>query len=115
MAAPEIRNRAQLVKDYQEVPLIYANEGRLGQVLLNLLVNAAQAIAPHHADENEIRLVTRTDELGRAVVEVHDTGCGIPEELLGQLFRPIRLHQTHRCRHRARAMDLSLDRVRAER
>jgi C4-dicarboxylate-specific signal transduction histidine kinase len=88
MAAPEIRHRARIVKDYRDVPLINANEARLGQVLLNLLVNAAQAITTHEPDRNEIRVVTRTDELGRAVVEVHDTGCGIPKDLIEQVFTP---------------------------
>ncbi|HEY2736250.1 MAG TPA: ATP-binding protein [Polyangiales bacterium] len=88
MAAPEIRHRARLVKDYRDVPLIDANEARLGQVLLNLLVNAAQSIDGDRPDANEIRVVTLTDASGRAVVEVHDTGCGIPQELVGQLFTP---------------------------
>jgi hypothetical protein len=44
MAWNEIRHRARLVKDYGDVPLVEGNEGRLGQVFLNLIVNAAQAI-----------------------------------------------------------------------
>ena len=45
----EIRHRARLVKDYGAVPLVDGNESRLGQVFLNLLLNAAQAI-PEGAD-----------------------------------------------------------------
>jgi CheY-like chemotaxis protein len=57
-------------------------------VFLNLIVNAAQAIPEGRADSNEIRIVTRVDQPRRAVVEISDTGCGIPDELAKQLFAP---------------------------
>ena len=44
MAFHEIKYRARIVKDFQDVPDILGNEGRLSQVFLNLLVNAAHAI-----------------------------------------------------------------------
>jgi PAS domain S-box-containing protein len=84
----EIRPRARLVEHYHEVPAVDAAEDRLGQVFLNLLLNAAQAIAPGHAAENEIRVVTRTDEAGCAVVEIEDTGCGIRPEIVPRIFDP---------------------------
>lgn len=68
--------------------MVKANESRLGQVFLNLLLNAAQAIPDGAAPENEIRIRTRTDGLGRAVVEVSDTGRGIPEDLRARVFDP---------------------------
>ena len=88
MAWNEIRHRARLVKDYGPVPHVEASESRLGQVFLNLLVNAAQAIPEGRADHNEIRVVTRTDEAGRARVEIRDTGSGIPPEVVGRIFDP---------------------------
>src|SRR5882672_737542 len=88
MAHNEIRHRARLIKQYGEVPTVHANESRLGQVLLNLLMNAAQAIPEGHADRNEIRVTTRTSATGEAVVEVSDTGSGIPSENLGRIFDP---------------------------
>jgi PAS domain S-box-containing protein len=88
IAMNEIRPRAKLVKDYRDAPLVEANESRLGQVLVNLLVNAAQAIPEGHADEHEIRLTTRTDEQGRAVIEVRDTGAGIAPEARSRIFDP---------------------------
>ena len=88
MAWNEVRHRARLVKDYGPVPFVEANESRLGQVFLNLVVNAAQAIPEGHADDNEIRVVTRTDAQGRAVVEVRDSGSGMGPETLRQLFTP---------------------------
>ena len=85
MAWNEIRHRARLVKDYGNVPGVLANEARLGQVFLNLVVNAAQAIPDGRAEENEIRVVTRV-EGARVIIEVSDTGCGIPPEIIGRIF-----------------------------
>jgi signal transduction histidine kinase len=88
MAWNEIRHRARLVKDYQPVPLVNANESQLGQVLLNLMVNAAQAMAEGHADRNELRVATKTSDDGRAIIEVSDTGLGIQREHLERIFDP---------------------------
>ncbi|MFO0676025.1 MAG: PAS domain S-box protein [Polyangiaceae bacterium] len=88
MAWNEVRHRARLVKDYADLPKVLANEGRLGQVFLNLIVNAAHAIPEGRASANEIRLVTRVDAQGRVVVNVEDTGSGIPAEVMPKLFRP---------------------------
>ena len=85
MAWNEIRHRAQLVKHYEAVPGVLANEARLGQVFLNLVVNAAQAIPEGQADRNEIRVTTRL-EAGRVVVEVSDTGPGIPPDIINRVF-----------------------------
>ncbi len=87
MVGNEIRHRARLRKDYQDVPLVEANEARLGQVFINLLLNAAQAIPEGQADRNEIRVATRL-EAGRVLVEVSDTGSGIASEIRGRIFDP---------------------------
>jgi PAS domain S-box-containing protein len=88
MAWNEIRHRACLVKAYGDVPCVDANEARLGQVFLNLVVNAAQALPEGHADTNEIKVTTSVDSSGRVVVEVRDTGPGIPADTLKNLFTP---------------------------
>ncbi len=87
MASGEIRHRARLVRDFGEVPPVVANEGRLSQVFLNLVINAAQAIEEGSAERNEITIRTFGED-GQAVVEVRDTGAGIPAEHLPHLFDP---------------------------
>ena len=88
MASSQIQHRAKLVRDYFDVPPVRGDAPRLGQVALNLLVNAAQAIPDGKATENEIRVVTRMDGAHRVVFEVRDTGCGIPPEIRRHLFEP---------------------------
>jgi PAS domain S-box-containing protein len=89
LAINEIRHRARFVRERGDVPLVLGTDSRLGEVVLNLLVNAAQAI-PDDADptQHEVRLVTRTDGAGNVVIEVSDTGCGIPRENLTRIFDP---------------------------
>jgi PAS domain S-box-containing protein len=88
MAWNEIRHRSTLVKAYTDVPLVFGNEARLGQVFLNLIVNAAQAIPEGRATQNEIRLVTHLHPSGHVAVDVKDTGEGIAPEVLGRIFTP---------------------------
>ncbi len=88
MARTEIRHRARLVMQLGALPPVMANESRLAQIFLNLILNAVQAIREGDAEKNELRVVTRTDPSGRAVVEVHDTGCGITQEVREKIFLP---------------------------
>jgi two-component system cell cycle sensor histidine kinase/response regulator CckA len=85
MAWNEIRHRAHVVKNYGPVPCVEGNQARLGQVFLNLLVNAAQALQEGRAEHNEVRVSTRLDGQ-RVVVEVSDTGGGIPPAVIGRIF-----------------------------
>jgi len=85
MAWNEIRHRANLVKSYGRVPEVEGNEARLGQVFLNLVVNAAQSLPPGQAEHNEIRVATIV-EGEHVVIEVSDTGVGIPPEIIGRVF-----------------------------
>jgi signal transduction histidine kinase len=88
MAWNEIRHRARLVREYEPVSLVEANEARLGQVFLNLLVNAAQAIPEGAVERNEVRVTLRMHDPRRVLVEMRDTGTGISSEVIGRIFDP---------------------------
>jgi two-component system, cell cycle sensor histidine kinase and response regulator CckA len=88
IAFNEIRHRARLVKEYGEVELVMANEARLAQVFLNLLLNAAQALPEGGASQHEIRAFVGHGPGRTVVVEVRDTGSGIPQEIIGRIFDP---------------------------
>jgi two-component system, NtrC family, sensor kinase len=88
LVSSQIQRHARLVRDFRDVPLVDVNEARLGHVLMNLLVNAAQAIPEGNAENNEIGVTTCTDEAGDAVLEVRDTGPGIPADLVCRIFEP---------------------------
>jgi signal transduction histidine kinase len=84
----EIGRHARLVRDFRPVPEVLATDGRLSQVFLNLILNAVQALPAPDPELHEIRLVTMTDDAGNAVVEVHDTGIGIPPQDIRKVFDP---------------------------
>jgi signal transduction histidine kinase len=83
IARNEIAQYCELVRDYGELPRIRARAGQLGQVFVNLIVNATQAIAEH----GRITLTTR-HEHGSVAITVADTGSGIAPEHLPKLFTP---------------------------
>ncbi len=87
MARSSTKHRAHVETDFAEVPMVEAAEHRLGQVFLNLVVNAAQAIPEGRGGQDLIRVATRA--FGRSVVvEVQDSGCGMSPEVLARLFEP---------------------------
>jgi two-component system NtrC family sensor kinase len=79
----ELKYRTKLVREYSDIPAVMCYGGKLAQVFLNLLVNAAQAIEEH----GTITIRTGQDE-AFVWVEVSDTGCGIPQENLHRIFDP---------------------------
>jgi two-component system, NtrC family, sensor kinase len=87
LARGELRHRANVVKEVSEVPLVEGSEARFGQVVLNLLINAAHAISAGQPDKNEIRVTLRS-ESNHAIIEVKDTGCGMPREVMDRIFDP---------------------------
>ena len=88
IAGSQIKSHAQLVVKLQDTPMVRADEGRLSQVFLNLLVNAAQAIAPGSPGTNEVRVTSSLTPNGEVVVEVSDTGCGLSQSAREHLFEP---------------------------
>jgi PAS domain S-box-containing protein len=89
MTGNAIRHRARLVTQLEPVPPVLASELRLGQVVVNLLMNAAHAIPEGAPESNEIHVRTFRDEVkGEVVVAVEDTGCGMEPRVQSRLFEP---------------------------
>ncbi|MCG8421001.1 MAG: PAS domain S-box protein [Proteobacteria bacterium] len=88
LANHEIRHRAELVRNYGEIPLVRGNETRLGQVFLNLLINAAHAIPDGRAHDNQICITVRAHTGDQVCVMVEDTGAGISPEVRHRIFDP---------------------------
>jgi PAS domain S-box-containing protein len=84
----DLRHRARVVTEFRDAPPVRANEAKLSQLFVNLLINAAHSIPDGNAEDNVIKVVVYTDEKNRAVAEVHDTGCGIPAEQMPRIFEP---------------------------
>jgi len=87
LARHELRKRAQVTVDLQPVPPVRGSERKLGQVFVNLLVNAAQALPVGEAGAHAIRVSVR-HEGAEVVAEVQDTGAGMPPEVLAHVFEP---------------------------
>jgi signal transduction histidine kinase len=83
IALSPFKHRVRVERDYQGSPLIHCEGQELGQVVLNLAVNAAQAI-----EEQGVITLRTFDEDDSFVLEVEDTGAGIPEENLNRIFEP---------------------------
>ena len=88
MTDHQLRHRARVELRLEDAPAVLAAPHRLSQVLVNLLVNAGEAIPLGHAAEHTITVATETDALGRAVISIRDTGAGIPADVLPRIFEP---------------------------
>ncbi len=106
LANNELRHRAQVQRRLVPLPRISANEGRLCQVLLNLLINAAQAIPMGRVEDNTVT-VRSWAEPGWLCIEVGDTGVGIAPGELASIFEPF--HST-KCSGEGAGLGLAISR-----
>ena len=88
LAAQKISERARLETHYAQVPLARGTAARLGQVLLNLLTNALEAMPAGSRETNRLRVSVRQSAAGSVVVEVSDNGVGIARENAARIFDP---------------------------
>jgi nitrogen-specific signal transduction histidine kinase/CheY-like chemotaxis protein len=88
MAQAQVSRRARMVKRYERVPSVRGSEAALGQVFLNLILNAVDAIAEGDAEGNELAIAVRTTSEDAVTVEVRDTGTGVSDEVRERMFEP---------------------------
>ncbi len=87
LAGAELRARARVRVELGALPPVLGDETRLGQVFLNLLMNAAEAIDLGAPDRNEVVVRAERGD-GEVTLSVTDTGAGIAPDLLPRLFDP---------------------------
>ncbi|MFL5320109.1 MAG: ATP-binding protein [Myxococcaceae bacterium] len=87
LAMGQVRSRAAVIRDFQPVPLVKGREARLAQVVLNLVVNAAQAFP--REDSKSQRIIVRVRQAEQAVlIEVEDNGPGMTLSVRARIFEP---------------------------
>jgi PAS domain S-box-containing protein len=79
----ELKYKAEVIKEYGDIPQIECLPQQLNQVFMNLLLNAAQAIVTH----GQIRIKTYRKSKN-IIIEISDTGVGIPKENIPRIFEP---------------------------
>jgi PAS domain S-box-containing protein len=88
LAHPELKRRAHVSREMPaDLPAVRANEARLGQLFLNLLLNASQAFDGENTENNRIRVRVYVEK-EQVIAEVIDTGRGIREDILPRIFDP---------------------------
>lgn len=88
LAQNEIRHRAELVRQLEPGLVAFARQGQVVQVLVNLLVNAAQAIPDESGRPQVVRVQSRAVSLTEVEITISDTGLGISPEVRESLFEP---------------------------
>lgn len=79
----EVKYKAEVHREYGELPNVECVPSQINQVVMNLLVNAAQALEQN--GNIYIRTSTRDHEV---IIEIKDDGCGIPADIIGKIFDP---------------------------
>ena len=79
----EIKDVADIKKQYGDLPEVECMASQINQVILNLLVNAAHAVAPH----GTITINTYSDDT-HVYIQIRDNGCGIEQDIIDRIFDP---------------------------
>ncbi len=88
LAGPEVRQRAKLVTRLGTAPQVLGSDARMGQVVVNLIINASQAIPEGEGQAHEVSVALGTGADGWAELTVRDTGGGIDPAHLSRIFEP---------------------------
>jgi signal transduction histidine kinase len=88
LAQAEIHRRSGLLLLLDPCPMVLAGQGQIGQVMIHLLVNAAQSTPDGSPQDHTVRVASGTDEAGWASIEVADSGSGIPAAARARIFEP---------------------------
>jgi signal transduction histidine kinase len=88
LASPVLDGRAEVVQEMEETAPVRANAAWLGQVFVNLLVNAGQAFDAQDPKRNRVCVRTETSADGWIEVAVEDNGPGIPADIADRIFDP---------------------------
>jgi len=88
MAGNDIKGAADIEMELSDVPEITCNAGQINQVLLNLLINAAQAIRLQERDDKGSIKIRTYARAGDVVCEISDSGPGISPDDLPHIFDP---------------------------
>jgi signal transduction histidine kinase len=90
IARSEFRHVADLETNFGDLPLVSCNAGEINQVVLNIVLNAAHAIGDQvngSGQRGRLTVATRRDG-DHAVIEIGDTGGGIPDHVRHRIFDP---------------------------
>ena len=85
IASNEIKYKADVVREYGDIPLVECLPSQLNQVFMNLFVNAAQAMPAERRGTIRVRTGARDDEVW---IEIEDDAGGIPPEIVDRIFDP---------------------------
>lgn len=85
---PKLRGHVTVEKEYGRTPLVAVRDGRLGQLFINLISNAADALPRLALSRNVIRVVTSLGPEGECAVDVIDNGAGIAKDDLPHILEP---------------------------
>ncbi|GIL17393.1 MAG: hypothetical protein BroJett040_11440 [Oligoflexia bacterium] len=83
-----IKVKAPLTKSYGEIPKVLGDEVKLGQVLLNIIMNAAESMDKLKYKSNHLEIKTELSPNSQVKISVRDTGVGMSQETLDKIFNP---------------------------
>ena len=88
VAHNELRHQSRLEKVFSARNLVVGSESKLGQVLVNLITNALQALPPERSSDQNLIRITTTDEGDDVVIDVEDNGIGMTADVMRRVFDP---------------------------